>query len=159
MTPTARRAEARMLIVLCGSIAALSSCASVPDGVTAWVESPPSVELGEHFKISAHVDNASGKAVKLRTLDIGDAYLDGIAIHQTDPPHSEKVHLPIDNTLSFVFEIDIPPGERVVVDFHAEAQKSGVYQGDFDLCVNSAVNCFFQTITTPVRLPWSQPSR
>ena len=59
---------------------ALSSCATLPEGITVWVESPSSVELGERFTVSAHVDNASRSVVTLRTLDIGDSYLEGIAI-------------------------------------------------------------------------------
>ena len=127
-----------------------TACTPVPDGVTMWIESPTPVELHEQFPIATHIKNESTTNVTLRSLDIGDTYLEGISIDRSDPPFSDSEHVPIDNTVAHSFEIDVTPGEHLVVIFYAEATRPGIHQGDFDICVNSLVNCDFQSITTRV---------
>jgi hypothetical protein len=129
----------------------VSACSPVPDGVSMWVESPGRVNLGEPFTFLAHIKNESEEGVVLHSLDIGDSYLSGVSIARSEPMFSELEHIPIDNTVEHSFEIHIPPGEHLVVTFHAEATAPGVQQGDFDFCVNSLVNCEFQTITTSIQ--------
>jgi len=133
---------------VCALAASLLSCASVPDSVTSWVEAPPSIRVGEAFIIRAHVNNASEKPVVLRELDIGQSYLDGVIIDRTTPMFTELYQ--VWGMTTYGFERQVAPGEHFVVEFTAQALKPGVFQGDFDLCVNSSVNCSFQTITTQI---------
>ena len=115
-----------------------------------WVESSDDVKVGEPFTIQAHVNNESSSTAMLHSLDIGDSYLAGVSIDRTEPPFSTSEHIPVDNTVAHWFNLAVGPGEHLIVTLHATATRAGVQQGDFDICVNSEINCQFLTITTPV---------
>lgn len=132
------------------SLALVASCVPVPDNVDAWLEVPDSVATGEEFEFEAHIRNASERSVALYSLDIGDTFLSGIEIIGTEPPFSESTHIPIDNTVEFLFETTIQSETEFVVVLRALAGREGLHQGDFDFCINSAVFCDFQTISVEV---------
>jgi hypothetical protein len=103
--------------------------------------------VGERFEIRAIATNTAQRPQKLVSLDIADEYLQGIAVEKSDPPFKEAFHVPIDNTMSYVFELPMGPGEQREVVFQAYAAHAGDHAGDVDFCINSE----FAFISYPVR--------
>lgn len=136
----------QLFIILLSIVA----CSAVPEGVSMWIESPESVKVGEEFEILAHINNESDSTVTLQSFDIGDSYLSGVSILKSDPQFSDVSHIPIDNTMEHLFNTEIPSGTHLVVTLNAKAMSVGQHQGDFDFCVNSGVNCDFQSISIAV---------
>jgi hypothetical protein len=121
-------------------------------GVSVAIESPSEVKVGETFEIRAIVDNKDAAEANLDSIDIGDSYLEGITLESSQPAWiGDTFHIPVDNTVSHEFQAKVPPGTSFTVTFKARATKAGRFAGDFDICVNSAVNCFFEHISTEVR--------
>ena len=139
------RNPSRHLVALA---ALLLSCASVPDSVTSWVEAPSSVRVGDAFVIRAHVNNASNEAVVVRGLDISESYLEGVIVDRTTPMFTELFRSM--GLATYGFDRPVAPGEHLVVEITAQALEPGVFQGDFNFCINSSVACSFQTITTQI---------
>jgi hypothetical protein len=130
----------------------MSACSPVPDGVTMWVDSPELVNLGEQFTISVHVINDSSKHLAFRAVDVGDSYLSGVSIERIEPPFSAFDHVEfVDSWMTYMFKIDVPPGDHLVVTLYVVATRPGVQQGKFNICVNAVINCEFQSITTRVQ--------
>lgn len=121
-----------------------------PKNVTVSLEAPLTVEKGDEFVIVATVDNSASGQQTLVSLDIGDAYLDGIAIIRTEPDHQEATHVPIDNTMSYVFNIPVGPGKRTEVRLYAKAVKRGDYHSEIDFCINSDYLFLSKAIRTVV---------
>ena len=127
-----------------------SGCLSGPEDITVAIDVPTRVAQGEVFQIVADVTNTGDETQILDSIDIGDEYIEGIAIHSSDPMYSETFHVPIDNTMSHTMQRDIEPGETLIVTFTAEALHTGDYAGAFDVCINSGGNCLFYSIRTLV---------
>jgi hypothetical protein len=127
----------------------LSGCGS-PKDVVVEVDVPISVKKGDEFAMLATIKNTASKQQKLVSLDIGDAYLNGIAILRTDPDHREAFHVPLDNTMSYVFNIPVPAGKHVEVGFQAKAIAQGDYMSEIDFCINSDSSFLSRSIRTIV---------
>jgi hypothetical protein len=125
--------------------------ASPKQGISVAIDSPPEVTAGQPFEIRTTVTNAGTEAARLDSIDIGDSYLEGVAIESSQPAWGDTMHVPIDNTLSHDFQANVPAGGSFTVTFTARAKRSGHFAGDFDVCVNSAFNCFFEQIATDAR--------
>jgi hypothetical protein len=123
----------------------LQACS--PQGVKVSTDAPPSVAKGERFEIRAKVLNISSREQTLCDLDIADEYLDGIIIENTMPRYSDAWHVPIDNTMSYSFDLVLPPGKETVIVLSAYAAKRGDYAGEVDFCINSELNY----VSAPVR--------
>jgi hypothetical protein len=80
-------------------------------------------------------------------LDVADEYLEGVVIESATPRFTDAFHVPLDNTISYSFDLPIEPGAEVLVVFVAYAAKVGDFSGEIDFCVNSEVIC----IPYPVR--------
>jgi hypothetical protein len=143
---TPYRSHAVALAFTCGL---LTSCGmlSEPQDVDVVVEAPTSVEHGERFTIRARIRNTAPHPQHLVDLDVADEYLAGIAIEKTEPPFKQAMHVPVDDTVSYHFELEVPSGEERVVLLHAYAAHPGDWAGDFDFCVNSA----YQFVSTRAR--------
>ncbi|NIR42737.1 MAG: hypothetical protein GWN99_02580 [Gemmatimonadetes bacterium] len=122
-----------------------------PGDVEVAIEAPLEVSQGERFTIVVRVWNGAGKRRTLVDLDIADEYLNGIVIESSEPPFKDAMHVPIDNTLSYSFDIPIAAGEEAVVEFAAFAAHSGDFQGDIDFCIDSSVSCLSYPVRTLVR--------
>ncbi|MDH5656738.1 MAG: hypothetical protein OEZ34_12570, partial [Spirochaetia bacterium] len=56
--------------------------------------------------------------------------------------------VPIDNTMSYIFENDIPPGETAEVKIHAVGLQEGDYSGNIDICINSDTSFLERPVRT-----------
>lgn len=139
----------QVLAILMAVAAVLTGCGS-PQNVSVDVQTPLQVKQGDAFVITATVSNYASKAQTLVSLDIGDKCLQGIAIVKTEPDHQEATHVPIDNTMSYVFRIAVNPGEAKRVLLHAKALKPGDFNSEIDFCINSDVMFLSKGVRTLV---------
>jgi len=135
----------RLLLVLL--LAFASTHCDSPQNVEIGITAPIQAKKGEEFVIVTTVKNTASEPQTLVSLDIGDAYLNGIAILRTEPDFREASHIPIDNTMSYVFKLTIDEGNDVEVLLYAKAIKSGDHRSEIDFCINSE----FSFITKPIR--------
>ena len=137
-----------------GGIAAVGlACGGLldePENITFRVDAPLRITRGEDFQITITVENTASEAQTLYSLDVADAYLAGIAITGSTPSFTESSHVPIDNTWSYSYKIEIPAGESLSVVFDASALNSGDFSGDIDACINSEVNYLSWPVRTLV---------
>ncbi len=140
-----------LLALVAGFAIALTACSGDPQNVTISVEAPLQVKAGEKFLVKAHVKNTADKPQKLVSLDVGDPYLTGIAFEKTDPPFSDATHIPIDNTMSYTLNVELPSNEEKVVTFYAMALKTGDYSSKIDFCINSATSFLSYPVRTMVQ--------
>lgn len=123
---------------------------SSPENIEVAVDSPTSIKQGERFAISVSVRNTGRSEQTLVDLDIADEFLKGVVIEGSDPPFSESEHIPLDNTISYSYDLAIPPGREISITLSAYAAYQGDYSGEFDFCINSMVSCVFYTVRTIV---------
>lgn len=114
------------------------------------IQAPSNVRKGDNFVVTATVRNSASKPQTLVSLDVGDKYLEGIAILKTDPNHQEATHIPIDNTMSYVFNLPLKPGEARQILLYAKAVKAGDYYSEIDFCINSDTSFLSKTVRTVV---------
>jgi hypothetical protein len=129
--------------------AVLWGCES-PKNVEIDVQAPPTARKGDEFVITATVRNTALKPQTLVSLDVGDKYLNGIAILKTDPNHKEATHVPIDNTMSYVFGLPLKPGEGRRILLYAKAVKTGDHNAEIDFCINSDTSFLSKNVRTIV---------
>ena len=137
------------VIILATIAAALSGCGS-PKNVEVDIQAPLQVKEGDDFVITATVSNSASKTQTLVSLDIGDEYLVGIAVLKTEPRHKEATHVPIDNTMSYVFDLPMKPGEEVRILLHSKAVKTGDHKSEIDFCINSDASFLSKSVRTIV---------
>jgi hypothetical protein len=106
-----------------------------PEGMEIAVRSPLDVAAGETFTVAVDVTNRrERKALTVPDVDICNVYLEGFVIVATDPVPQSVRHVPIDNSLSHVFNKSIGPGETETFTFSLRAEKPGIFRGDVDVC-------------------------
>ncbi|MCP4255413.1 MAG: hypothetical protein GY775_18815 [Candidatus Scalindua sp.] len=52
--------------------------------------------------------------------------------------------------MSYVYDSDIASGEEMIVTMFAKALKSGDYNGDIDICINSEMSFLTRSLHTYV---------
>ena len=129
----------------------LAGCETEVKNVTTSVDAPTNVKKGEKFDIVLHVTNTdASRTQKFVSADISDKYLAGIHIEGAEPKFSESTHIPIDNTVSYVFNLDLPPNQEKTVTLKAVAMKSGDFGGGVDFCINSDYAFITQQVRTVI---------
>jgi len=132
-------------------LAALTcGCGGTPKDIDVDIQAPPVAKSGEEFIITATVENHAAKAQKLISLDIGDQYLDGIAILSTEPNYHDTVHVPILKTRSYEFDLPVKPGEKIHVLLHARAVKTGDLNSEIYFYINSNPSSLTRSLRTTV---------
>ena len=139
-----------LVLAIGGCFVFLAYVSNQPDAVEVSVDAPGQVTAGESFRIVARVRNTGRGERELVDLDVADEYLEGIVITGTEPDHTDSMHVPIDNTVSYSFGLPIPPDGEAVVVFEAHAAYAGDWAGDFDFCIDSEVRCVSQHLRTLV---------
>ena len=129
----------RAIFVLLLLVISLYNCGS-PKNIVVGIEAPLQVTNGDEFIIVCTGKNSASKQQTLVSIDIADDYIDGIAILRTEPDNEESFHVPIDNTMSYVFKLPIEAGEHLEIKLHAKAVKQGDYNGYIDSCINSDIS-------------------
>ncbi|PJE77170.1 hypothetical protein COV05_00985 [Candidatus Uhrbacteria bacterium CG10_big_fil_rev_8_21_14_0_10_48_16] len=121
----------------------------VPDGLTAVVDAPLRASVGESFPVVVTITNNTDEEQLLHSIDVAEAYIDGIAVISTSPVFTESFILG-DGTVTHFFETPVPAGEVVTATFTMEALTPGDMRGDFDVCFAEGGTCAFLQIRTIV---------
>ena len=139
---------AGVLCISCiGGIAWVYSIAKAPENITIQVDAPLEVRNGDQFVVTIQIENTADETQVLHSIDVWDHYLEGIAIVSTEPAYRQSYHIPIDNTQSFEFYLDIGPHETLTITFSATAVSPGDFNSFFDACINSDISY----LTFPIR--------
>ncbi len=134
-----------LLILGCGIL----GC-SGPENIEVTVDSPTTIKQGERFAIRVSVRNTGASEQTLVDLDIADEFLKGVVIESSDPPFSQSMHISVDNTISYSYDLAIPPGKEISITLSAYAAYQGDYSGEFDFCINSETSCLSYAVRTIV---------
>ena len=126
----------------------LEDAFGAPTDIQIGVIGPGTVTVGETFSLLVRVSNTSAEAQTLDSIDFGEEYLGGIGILSADPSFSGSFEYP--GFYSYTFERSIPAGGELAVQFQAQAEQSGDFEGALDICINSPVNCLNETVSTSV---------
>lgn len=128
-------AAALCVALLVAFIGFLAYIAEDPKNITAVVDAPEQVQVGENFELKVEVANRRPKeAMALSDIDLGESYLAGFEIIGVEPTPKSSRHVPIDESRSYTFAVSIPPGTSRTFTFKLRAKTAGVYQGDVDVC-------------------------
>jgi hypothetical protein len=131
-------------------VAVIGGCGGTPKDIDVDLQAPPTAKMGQEFVITATVDNHAATAQKLVSLDIGDKYLAGVAILATEPNYKDTMHVPIDNTRSYIFDLPVKPGQKAQILLHARAVKTGDFDSQVDFCINSNSSFLSRSLRTTV---------
>lgn len=131
-----------------GCFVVVSFLLQEPENIEVSVDAPARVVAGESFVIVASARNTGDEDRRLVDLDLADEYLEGFLILDTEPGFRDSMHVPIDNTVSYTFELAIPPGGVAEVMLEAQALDPGDYSGDFDFCIDSETSCLSSHVRT-----------
>lgn len=132
-------------------LAALTcGCGGTPKDIDVDIQAPPVAKSGQEFVITATVENHAATAQKLISLDIGDEYLDGVAILSTEPNYHDTSHVPMLNRRSYEFDLPVKPGEKVHVLLHARAVKKGDLNSEIGFYINSNSSSLTRSLRTTV---------
>lgn len=131
-------------------VSLLLGCFDEPQNIEIGIEAPLQAIKGESFVIHVSVRNTASEPQTLVSLDVGEDYLDGIAIAKTVPEHSAAEHIPLDNTMSYDFNQSIAPGATLKIDLYAQAIKTGDFKAGVDYCINDETSFLTKQVRTVV---------
>jgi hypothetical protein len=104
-------------------------------GMALAVDGPTDVLVGQTFKLEVTVTNERPrKVLRLSDVDIAEGYLAGFSVVSVSPSPKSNKHVPIDNSRSFTFDVQIPTRTSRSFTFTLRAEKAGLYRGDVDVC-------------------------
>lgn len=108
------------------------------------------VTVGEEFDITVQIPNDTNDDMFLHSIDIGNSYLQGVTVYDSDPLFSDYYDLTFEDMTSFTLETDVPAQTIGEVVFHARAYEPGAWLGGFDVCFKKGADCVFMHISTVV---------
>lgn len=120
-----------------------------PENIEVSIEAPITVDVDQEFDLVVTVKNTSASTQTLVDLDIGEDYLEGVAVRRMDPAFSDA--LGGFGTMTYSMDLALPPGQEVTITIAAYAAHAGDYSASLDLCINSAVSCLYYPVRTVVR--------
>jgi len=127
----------------------LISC-STPQNIVVNIEAPTQAVIGEPFEIVITVENQSESSQTIQSIDIGNKYLEGILLSESNPAFTESWDFPAFGFMSFDYKTEIPASESTQVALTMEAILAGDYSASFDVCINTEANCIYNVVRTVV---------
>jgi len=121
----------------------------VPEGWGVETDYPTTAAVGDEIVITVTATNNTGEDQVLHSVDIGETYLEGVAIVDTEPAYSDSFLLD-DGTYTHFFIMDVADGESATVTFTGRALLAGDYQGAFDVCIDDGLTCNFLQVRTVI---------
>ena len=105
------------------------------EGIAVAVDGPTEVTVGQTFELEVTVTNERPKKVlRLSDIDLAEDYLAGFTVSSISPKPKSNMHVPIDNSRSFTFGVQVPPRTAKSFKFTLRAEKEGIFRGDVDVC-------------------------
>jgi hypothetical protein len=127
-----------------------SSCGSI-EGIEINIDVPAVVKENEEFITQVTITNALDDPQTLVSIDVGDDYLGGISLVKTEPPFTESMHVPIDNSVSYSFRKEIGAQQSITIDLYWQATSEGEFSDYIDFCINSEINFIERYFSTIVK--------
>jgi hypothetical protein len=127
-----------------------SSCGSI-EGIEINIDVPAVVKENEEFITQVTITNALDDPQTLVSIDVGDDYLGGISLVKTEPPFTESMHVPIDNSVSYSFRKEIGAQQSITIDLYWQATSEGEFSDYIDFCINSEINFIERYVSTIVK--------
>jgi hypothetical protein len=126
-----------------------------PEGINVTINGKPNISVDENFQITVEIENTTDKERTLDSIDIGDTYLAGIQIHDSNPSTKEVIDSAdikiIEPFVTYSFVKKIEPNSKETITFNATAVSIGDFDGSIDVCVDGMANCIYNKIRTIVR--------
>lgn len=136
------------LISVLAGVGFARSLSEEPEQVQINVSDTSTASQGESLIIGISVENLADYSQTLDSIDFYGDYLNGITIQTSEPSF---VHIyDLENGVSYSFLMDIPPGDSIIVQFHAVGVKAGEFSGSLDVCINTVMSCSTFTIATSI---------
>lgn len=128
----------------------LPSCSSTQD-VKVTINEAPSAIVGEVFEILVTIENLGTTSRQLTSVDIGDDYLEGAALISSDPSFIKEWDFGLLGFQSYDYQMDIEPGASLTLVYVFEAQEQGNFEGGLDVCIDTEMDCIYNTIFTTIQ--------
>lgn len=113
----------------------LANLVEDPKGLKVTLDSPDFVSVGKAFDLNIKVENTRDqRALQVTSIDIADDFLGAFLVVSATPQILSSEDVFLDNSRSFTFEIDIPPGESRTFTFNLRPLEAGLHRGDVDVC-------------------------
>ena len=121
------------------------------DDVEVWVTLDSNIEAGREFVIQIDVKSSSEATQVLDSLDLDEAFLQGIEIRKTEPRYLESERQPFGEIRSFRFEQPIPPMGEATLKLFAVAPEAGSFESEVAFCIDTHTNCIYHYLTLSVQ--------
>ncbi len=122
------------IAVIAVVVIAIAYLAQDAKGVGVSVDSPADVLVGQTFDLSVTVTNERPrKKLALSDIDLAEGYLAGFTITGTQPAAKTSQHVPVADTRSFTFGVNLAPKAVRTFTFTLRAEKAGIFRGDVDV--------------------------
>ncbi len=96
------------------------------------LSAPETVAVGEEFDLVLRTRNLHEEPIRLDSIDVDLAFLEGFEVLSVDPTPSDTMD--IFGQRSWSFTDSVPPGEGLDVTYRLKAVRPGHYVGDADVC-------------------------
>lgn len=108
--------------------------------LSARLEAPESVSIGQEFELRIRVHNPHAEAVELDSVDAPMVLLDSFDLEPIEPLPQDGS--PVDGlgTRTWWFEQRVEPGDELRIAFRAKALRAGTQQLGLDVC-NELQDC------------------
>ena len=138
------------VVALFSTVVFVAGC-GVPDNVDVVRDFPSDVVVGEEFTFTVTVMNRDARVHELRSVDVGDDFLEGIVILGTSLPVREEYdafgwHV-------YEFKKDLAGQSETSVVFTAKARVAGDFSGDLDVCIDGDGSCLLGSIRIAAHEP------
>ena len=140
----------KFLLLSLISLFLFSSCDKVKD-IIVELDVPISIKLEDNFIINLTVKNTSSKEQTLKSIDIGNDYLDGIAIYKWTPAYHDSYPIIGFDMTTYVYDLPISPGGEVTIRLDAKPAKRGDFKSTVDFPINSEMTFLTKDIRTIVK--------
>lgn len=144
-----------IFLLVLGVIIFIYKFTKTPEGINVTISGKPNISIDEDLQIQVEIENTTNKERTLDSIDIGDTYLAGIQIHDSNPPTKEVIDSAdikiIEPFVTYSFIKTIKPNSKETITFNATAVSVGDFDGSIDVCVDGMANCIYNKIRTIVR--------
>jgi hypothetical protein len=96
------------------------------------VNAPETVPMGKEFDLVLHTRNLHDEPIRLDSIDVDLAFLEGFEVVSVDPTPSDVMDFLGQRCWSFADTVS--PGEGLDVTYRLKAVQPGHYAGDMDVC-------------------------
>lgn len=126
----------------------ISGCAT-PKDIGFKNDLPIEVNQGEEFVFTITINNDDTKEREVRSIDISNKFLEGVAIVRTEPQVKQEYDAFGQRIFEFKSKMSQKSENKFI--FTAKAVKVGDFSGDLDICIDGDSSCIFSKVRTIVK--------